>query len=242
MRTTTLPSMLEILTRNYNYRNKSAKLYELGRTYFAKNDGSGMAHEPKVLSLGAYGPDMDFFALKGAVETVLEGLRITGVRYEAEKTNPSYHPGRCAKVYCGDTLLGILGQVHPHVAGNYGVDAELYAAELSFDALYESLGAEPIYQPLPKFPAVTRDIAVVCAESVTVGALEDCIRRGAKGLLKEVSLFDIYRGKGVDDGKKSVAFNLVLRSDDRSLTAEEADEDVKSILDLLKAELDAVLR
>ena len=242
MRTTTLPSMLEILTRNYNFRNKSAKLYELGRTYFAKNDGSGMADEPKVLSLGAYGPDMDFFALKGTVELVLEGLRVTGVRYEAEPANPSYHPGRCAKVYCGDRLLGVLGQVHPHVAANYGVDCELYAAELRFDALYASIGPEPIYQPLPKFPAVTRDIAVVCDQAVTVGALEDCIRRGAKGLLKEVSLFDIYTGTGIPAGKKSVAFNLTLRSDDRNLTAEEADADVKNILELLKAELDAVLR
>ena len=242
MRTTTLPSMLEILTRNYNFRNKSAKLYELGRTYFAKKDGSGMADEPKVLSLGAYGPDMDFFALKGAVETVLDGMRITGVRYEAEKANPSYHPGRCAKVYCGDKLLGVLGQIHPQVAANYGVDGELYAAELRFDALYESIGPEPIYQPLPKFPAVTRDIAVVCDKAVTVGALEDCIRRGAHGLLKDVALFDIYTGVGIPSGKKSVAFNLTLRADDRNLTAQEADEDVKSILDLLKTELDAVLR
>ena len=122
------------------------------------------------------------------------------------------------------------------------MDAELYAAELRFDALYESKGSQPLYQPLPKFPAVTRDIAVVCDEAVTVGALEDCIRRGAKGLLKEVALFDIYRGKGVDEGKKSVAFNLILRSDERSLTAEEADEDVKSILSLLETELGAVLR
>ncbi len=242
MRTTTLPSMLEILTRNYNFRNKSAKLYELGRTYFAKNDGSGMAHEPKVLSLGAYGPDMDFFALKGTVELVLEGLRITGIRYEAEPSNPSYHPGRCAKVYRGGRLLGVLGQVHPHVAANYGVDCELYAAELRFDALYESIGPEPIYQPLPKFPAVTRDIAVVCDQAVTVGALEECIRQGAKGLLKEVSLFDIYTGPGIPAGKKSVAFNLTLRSDDRNLTAEEADADVKNILELLEAQLGAVLR
>ncbi len=242
MRTTTLPSMLEILARNYNFRNKSVKLYELGRTYFAKNDGTGMADEPKVLSLGAFGPDMDFFALKGAVETVLAGLRITGVRYEAEKSNPSYHPGRCAKVYCGETLLGVLGQVHPHVAGNYGVDCELYAAELRFDALYGSMGDKPLYQPLPKFPAVTRDIAVVCDQAVTVGALEDCIRRGAKGLLKDVALFDIYTGTGVPAGKKSVAFNLTLRADDRNLTAQEADEDVKSILDLLKTELNAALR
>ena len=242
MRTTTLPSMLEILTRNYNFRNKSAKLYELGRTYFAKNDGSGMANEPKVLSLGAYGVDMDFFALKGAVETILEGLRITGVTYVAESGNPSYHPGRCAKVYCGETLLGILGQIHPHVAENYGVDCELYAAELSFDALYASMGGKAVYQPLPKFPAVTRDIAVVCDAAVTVGALEDCIRRGAHGLLKSVTLFDIYTGTGIPAGKKSVAFNLELRSDERSLTAEEADADVKSILDLLGTELGAVLR
>ena len=242
MRTTTLPSMLEILTRNYNFRNKSAKLYELGRTYFAKNDGSGMANEPKVLSLGAYGADMDFFTLKGAVETILAGLRITGVTYVAESGNPSYHPGRCAKVYCGETLLGTLGQIHPHVAENYGVDCELYAAELSFDALYASMGGKAVYQPLPKFPAVTRDIAVVCDAAVTVGALEDCIRRGAHGLLKSVTLFDIYTGTGIPEGKKSVAFNLELRSDERSLTAEEADADVKSILDLLGTELGAVLR
>ena len=242
MRTTTLPSMLEILTRNYNFRNKSAKLYELGRTYFAKNDGSGMANEPKVLSLGAYGADMDFFALKGAVETILAGLRITGVTYVAESGNPSYHPGRCAKVYCGETLLGTLGQIHPHVAENYGVDCELYAAELSFDALYASMGGKAVYQPLPKFPAVTRDIAVVCDAAVTVGALEDRIRRGAHGLLKSVTLFDIYTGTGIPAGKKSVAFNLELRSDERNLTAEEADADVKSILDLLGTELGAVLR
>ena len=240
MRTTTLPSMLEILTRNYNFRNKSAKLYELGRVYFKRADG--LADEPKVLTLGAYGGGMDFFALKGAVEAVLKQLRIENVRFLADSENPSYHPGRCAKVFSGDRLLGVLGQIHPHVAGNYGVDAELYAAELRFDALYESKGSQPLYQPLPKFPAVTRDIAVVCDASVTVGELEDAIRKGAKGLLKDVALFDIYTGTGVAPGKKSVAFNLTLRSDDRSLTAEEADADVKSILTALEQECGAVLR
>ena len=240
MRTTALPSMLEILTRNYNFRNKSAKLYELGRVYFKRADG--LADEPKVLTLGAYGGGMDFFALKGAVEAVLKQLRIENVRFLADTENPSYHPGRCAKVYCGDRLLGTLGQVHPHVAGNYGVDTELYAAELRFDALYESKGAQPVYQPLPKFPAVTRDIAVVCDKAVTVGELEDAILKGAKGLLKDVALFDIYTGVGIAPGKKSVAFNLTLRSDDRSLTAEEADADVKSILTALEQECGAVLR
>ena len=240
MRTTTLPSMLEILTRNYNFRNKSAKLYELGRVYFKRADG--LADEPKVLTLGAYGDNMDFFALKGAVEAVLKQLRIENVRFLADSENPSYHPGRCAKVFSGDRLLGVLGQVHPHVAGNYGVDAELYAAELRFDALYESKGAQPVYQPLPKFPAVTRDIAVVCDKAVTVGELEDAILKGAKGLLKDMALFDIYTGVGIATGKKSVAFNLTLRADDRSLTAEEADADVKSILTALEQECGAVLR
>ena len=242
MRTTTLPSMLEILARNCHYRNKSVRLYELGRTYFAKNDGSGMADEPKVLSLGAYGGGMDFFELKGAVEAVLAGLRIGDARFEAEAGNPSYHPGRCARIYRGERLLGILGQIHPAVAENYDVDCELYAAELDFSALFEGMGGTPVYQPLPRFPAVTRDIALVCDKSLPVAKLEDCIRRGAKGLLKAVTLFDVYTGKGVPEGKKSVAFSLELRSDDRSLTAQEADEDVKGILDLLARELDSVLR
>ena len=242
MRTTTLPSRLEILARNCHYRNKAVRLYELGRTYFAKNDGSGMANEPKVLSLGGYGGGIDFFELKGAVEAVLAGLHIENVRFEAERGNPSYHPGRCAKVWSGDTLLGVLGQIHPSVAANYDVDAELYAAELGFDALFASMGGTPVYQPLPRFPAVTRDIALVCDRGLPVAKLEDCIRRGAKGLLKAVSLFDVYTGAGIPEGKKSVAFNLELRSDDRSLTAQEADEDVKGILELLKSELNAVLR
>ena len=128
------------------------------------------------------------------------------------------------------------------MAKNYDVDGAFYCAELSFDELMLARGADPEYTPLPKFPSVTRDIAVVCDESVTVGALEAAIRSGAKGLLKDCALFDIYRGKGVEEGKKSVAFNLVLRADDRSLTAEEADEDVQSILDTLKEKLGAVLR
>lgn len=240
MRTTILPSMLEIIARNHSYRNKSACLYELGKIYLPREDG--LADEPKYLSLGAYGDGVDFFSFKGSIETLLHELRITDVKYVACTDNDSYHPGRCAKVYAGETYLGVFGQIHPLVAANYGMDTEVYTAELSFDAMYEKRGDIPVYQPLPKFPAVTRDIAVVCDEAVTVGALEESIRRGAKGLLKDVSLFDIYRGPGVAIGKKSVAFNLVLRADDRSLTSEEADEDVQSILAALKADHNAVLR
>ena len=240
MRTTILPSMLEIIARNHSYRNKSARLYELGKIYLPREDG--LADEPKYLSLGAYGDGVDFFSFKGSIETLLHELRITDAKYVACTDNDSYHPGRCAKVYAGETYLGVFGQIHPLVAANYGMDTEVYTAELSFDAMYEKRGDIPVYQPLPKFPAVTRDIAVVCDEAVTVGALEESIRRGAKGLLKDVSLFDIYRGPGVAIGKKSVAFNLVLRADDRSLTGEEADEDVQSILAALKADHNAVLR
>ena len=242
MRTTVLPSMLEILTRNYNYRNQNVRLYEVGRIYLPGGE-DGLAVENKVLSMGAYGSDMDFYALKGCVEAILKDLRAEDVHFEVPSvTNPSYHPGRVADVYAGDQRIGVLGQVHPLVAQNYGVDAQFYCAELELNALMAAKGADPEYVPLPKFPNLTRDIAVVCDEAVTVGALEACIRKGAKGLLKECKLFDIYRGKGVDEGKKSVAFNLVLRADDRSLTSEEADADVKSILEALEKELGAVLR
>ena len=244
MRTTTLPSMLEILTRNYNYRNQDVRLYEVGRTYLPGGE-DGLAIESKTLTLGAYGGDMDFYAMKGLIEAILKELRVQDVTFRTGSGFPeavSYHPGRFAEVWSGSDCLGYFGQIHPLVAQNYGVDAAFYCAELSMDELENVKGADPEYVPLPKFPAVTRDIAVVCGKAVTVGALEDCIRRGAKGLLKDVTLFDIYTGAGIPEGKKSVAFNLTLRSDDRSLTAEEADADVKSILELLQSELNAVLR
>ena len=242
MRTTVLPSMLEILTRNCNYRNQDVKLYEVGRIYLP-GGADGLAVENKVLSMGGYGDGMDFYAMKGCVEAILKDLRVEDVRFAVPADpNPSYHPGRVADVYVGDRRIGVLGQVHPLVAKSYGVDAEFYCAELDFEQLLHMDRSIPEYVPLPKFPAVTRDIAVVCDEAITVGALEDCIRKGAKGLLKDVTLFDIYRGKGIPEGKKSVAFNLVLRADDRSLTADEADADVKSILETLEKDCGAVLR
>ena len=277
MRTTTLPSMLEVLARNYNNRSKAAWLYELGRIYTPKAPGpvptldvsedklaelglsglgkaladavskldggnDGLAMEAQILTLGAYGNGMDFFTMKGAVEALLKGIRAQDVHFEVCAEDVSYHPGRCAYVYSGSNIVGVFGQIHPQAAKNFGVDAELYCAELSFDELLLACGPDPEYAPLPKFPAVTRDIAVVCDEAVTVGALEAAIRRGAKGLLKDAALFDIYRGKNIGEGKKSVAFNLTLRADDRSLTGEEADEDVKSILEALEKDCGAVLR
>ena len=247
MRTTTLPSMLEILTRNWNYRNKNVKLYELGRIYLPGGE-NGLANESKVLTLGAYGEGMDFYAIKGVVEAILKDIRAGDVHFEpaaAEvwgNTVAPYHPGRAAAVYSGSDCLGFVGQIHPTVAQNYGVDGEFYCAELSFDELMLAKGPDAEYVSLPRFPSVERDIAVVCDEAVTVGRLESAIRKGAKGLLKEVELFDIYRGASIPAGKKSVAFSLTLRADDRSLTGEEADADVKSILATLEQECGAVLR
>mgnify|MGYP002558463503 CR=1 FL=1 len=240
MRTTVLPSMLEILTRNYNYRNKAAYLYEIGRVYFKRPDGT--ADEPKIVSLGAYGADVDFFTVKGWVETLISDLGAAKPRFAAEKENASYHPGRCAKVYVGDTYIGVFGQIHPAVAANYGVDAELYCAELSFDALYSVKGATPVYKPLPRFPSVTRDIAVVCDASIPIGDLSDCILASGGQYLKDCTLFDVYTGHHIIEGKKSVAFSLTMRSDDQTLTVEHADETVKAVLKALEEKFGAFIR
>ena len=240
MRTTVLPSMLEILTRNYNYRNKAAYLYEIGRVYFKRPDGT--ADEPKIVSLGAYGADVDFFTVKGWVETLISDLGAAKPRFVAEKENASYHPGRCAKVYVGDTCIGVFGQIHPAVAANYGVDAELYCAELSFDALYSVKGATPVYKPLPRFPSVTRDIAVVCDASIPIGDLSDCILASGGQYLKDCTLFDVYTGHHIIEGKKSVAFSLTMRSDDQTLTVEHADETVKAVLKALEEKFGAFIR
>ena len=241
MRTTILPSMLEILTRNYNYRNKSVKLYELGRIY---NLGGkdGLANESKFLSVGTYGAGVSFFTIKGLVEAVLGDIRAEGVHYEACSDNPSYHPGRCAKVYAGEHCIGVFGQIHPLVAQNYGVDAELFCAELSLTELMAVCGNDPIYQPLPKFPAVTRDIAVVCDKAIPVAKLIDCITVSGGKFLKGCNLFDIYTGSHVAEDKKSVAFSLTMRADDQTLTDDHAEEIIKSVLAALEEKFNAVIR
>ena len=240
MRTTILPSMLEILTRNYNYRNKEACLYEIGRIYLKKPDGT--ANEPKIVSLGAYGPKMNFFVLKGWVEELLESMDIVDLRFVAERENPSYHPGRCARVYAGETEIGVLGQIHPEVAKNYGVDAELYCAELRFEAMFSLKGGIPVYKPLPKFPAVTRDIAVVCGAEVPVGDMIRCIRANGGKYLCGCDIFDVYTGHHIAEGKKSVAFSLTMRAEDQTLTDDHAEETVKAVLDALKTTFGAVMR
>ena len=240
MRTTVLPSMLEILTRNYNFRNKAAALYEIGKIYLKREDG--LADEPKIVSMGAYGADVNFFTVKGWVEELLHALNTPKAKFVAEHGNAAYHPGRCAKVYVGEEYIGVFGQIHPEVARNYGVDAELYCAELSFDALCRVKGGIPVYKPLPKFPSVTRDIAVVCSSDITVGELTDCILASGGQYLKDCTLFDVYTGHHIAEGMKSVAFSLTMRADDQTLTDEHADETVRNVLSALREKYGAVIR
>ena len=162
--------------------------------------------------------------------------------FVADRSNPSYHPGRCAKVFLGDTLLGTFGQVHPAVTANYGVDTELYCAELSFDAIFANRRPLPVYVPLPKFPTVMRDIAVVCRKDIPVGELSACIKRSGGSFLKGCTVFDVYTGHHIAEGLKSVAFSLTMRADDRTMTDEDADNTVQNVLSALKAEFNAFIR
>ena len=241
MRTVALPSMLAILARNNAYHNDAVKLYELAKVYLPK-PGQILPDEPKHLVLGTYGEHEDFFKMKGEIEAFLRGMNVPEARYTAEKHDPTFHPGRCARVSVGGVDLGCFGQIHPLVARSYGIDGEIYAAELNFTALLSLQLPEKTYTPLPKYPAVTRDIAVVCDETVTVAALSDCIRAAGGKLLRSVELFDIYRGKGIASGSKSAAFRLTLRADDRTLTDADSDGVVSAVLAALEKELNAKLR
>ena len=241
MRTTALPSMLDILSRNNAYHNKSVKLYELAKIYLPV-EGQILPQEPKILVLGSYGAGENFFTIKGELEAILTGLRMPKATYEAEKNNPSYHPGRCAKVTVAGVDVGYIGQIHPLVAKNYDIDAEIYVAEINFTALIPLRMPEPTYTALPKYPAVTRDLAVVCDEEITVAQVEAVISSSAGKLLRNIRLFDIYRGTGVPDGKKSLAFSLELRADDRTLTDTDSEQVVSRVLDNLKEKIGAILR
>ncbi len=240
MRTTTLPSVLEVLARNWNFRNKAVRIYEFAKVYKKRPDG--MADEPKILTLGAYGGGMDFYTLKGTVEELCDTLRISGVEYVPVRDDPSYHPGRCAAVYAGGEYLGRFGQVHPLVAKNYGVSEELYAAELDFPAMFAHRTTELYYAPLPRYPAVMRDISLVCDDALTAGELEKCIRRAGGEYLESVEVFDVYKGANIPEGKKSISFALALRAGDQTLTDDHADEAVAAILGALAREYGAVIR
>ena len=241
MRTVILPSMLDILSRNYAFKNKGVKLYEIGKIYLPV-EGQKLLDEPKRMIFGTYGEHENFFTLKGEIDALLEQLNVHPAAYIADTKNPSYHPGRCADIIIDGKKLGVIGQIHPLVAEGYGIDGEVYVAELDFTGLQAALAPERVFHSLPKFPTVSRDLALVCDEAMTVGMLEACIKKAGGKLLRSIQLFDIYRGPGIAPGKKSVAFSLELRADDRTLTDEDTTGVTNSVLEKLKNDLGVTLR
>ena len=240
MRTIALPSMMEILAKNYNNRNASAALYELAREYIPTTPDE-LPVEKNTLIAGLYGDGADFFQMKGIVEELLSAISVYDYDVEACCDNPSYHPGRCANLVKDGRVFGVMGEIHPAVAENYGMDCRVYSFSLDADALFELSQPEKTYKPLPKFPAVTRDLALLCDESIPVGTLEKAIVRGGDSLLEAIQLFDVYQGAQIETGKKSVAFSITLRSADSTLTDEQTNSVMKKVMKELEKE-GAVLR
>lgn len=236
MRTTGLPSLLEVAARNYSFRAERAALYELATVYIPAESETELPEEKKILTAGIYGEGVDFFTVKGAVQQVLAQLHINKVKFKPCADAPSYHPGRTACVYSGDTYLGIVGQLHPTVAKNYGINTEVYAFEFDMNSLYDCRGGVSEYKPVPKYPAVTRDLSLVCKNEVYSGDIEEKIKKAGRPLLESIKVFDVYTGLQVAHGYKSIAYALVLRSPDHTLGDEEIDAAMKKIISVLEAD------
>ena len=248
MRTLLTPGMLEVLGRNYARNVEKVRAYEIGLTYMNNLiDDKALPLESYNLSIGLYGKDEDFFTLKGMVEILLERLGIKDVRFVAESEYRVYHPGRCARIVTRDlngedAELGIMGEIHPDVSENYGIGTRAYACELFFDLITELSDKEIQYRQLPKYPSTSRDMALLVDEDVQVGDMEAVIRSAGTEILDSVKLFDVYRGQQVSEGKKSVAFSLTYRHDDRTLTDEETDAVHAGIIEALEEKFNAIVR
>ncbi len=234
MRTTTLPSMLEVLARNYNNRNAAAWLYEIGNEYIPQGENV-LPQENPQLTIGLYGDDADFYTLKGMVEAVLQTANLVDWDIAPEKTNPTFHPGRCAVISKAGKQIAVLGEVHPTVLDNYGIGVKAYLAKLDMTAMQQLQAPERQYRPLPKFPATTRDLSLVCEEELPIIEIEKAVKAAVNAsILEAVKLFDVYQGSQIEAGKKSVSYSVVLRAMDRTLTDEEADNAVRKILKALE--------
>ncbi|MBQ5315522.1 MAG: phenylalanine--tRNA ligase subunit beta [Oscillospiraceae bacterium] len=235
MRTTIIPSMCEVLARNYNYRNAVARLYEIGNEYIPVS-GKELPDEPARLAIGMYGNNVDFYDIKGAVDEIMEemGIMDYDVTACAEgcpiEEYVAFHPGRSAIVTKGDTVLAIMGELHPETLENYEIGVKAYVAKLLIPEMMSVSVTEKTYKPLPKFPATTRDLSVVCDDSITVASLEKAIKNAVGKILEKVTLFDVYKGSQIAEGKKSVSFSISMRSMESTLTDEQADAAMKRVL------------
>lgn len=241
MRTTTLNGILNSLSINYNRRNETAMLYEVGKI-FEKVEGQELPNEIKKLTVGMYGKDVDFYTLKGLVESLMEDLHVQKVELERNTELVFMHPGRTANLLIGGKVCGYFGEIHPQVAKNYGLEAKTYVAELDLAMILNNMEKARSYSALPKFPSSTRDIAMLVAADVLVGDIEKVIRQRAGKLLESCELFDVYQGKQIEEGFKSVAYNLVFRAPDRTLADEDIQKPMKKILNGLEMVIGAKLR
>ena len=240
MRTDMLSSVLKVLRTNFSRRNAEAGIFEIGSVYIPKEE-QVLPDENQIVAVGMYG-GCDFYDIKGKVENMLADLNINDYEFITCKDNPSFHPGRCAHIYAGGKFLGIIGQIHPKVAANFKIGVETYCALLDFNVLLSGYTTDRQYKTLPKFPATSRDIAVILDKNINVGEVIKIIESNRNGILESYSLFDVYEGEQVGDGKKSVAYSLLFRAEDRTLTDKEVNEVMDKILSGLKEKLNAELR
>lgn len=240
MRTNAIPSMMDILSKNYNNRNGAVSLYEIGNEYIPV-EGELLPDEVPNLVLGMYGDDKNFFTLKGVVENLLDTLAIREYDVDAKSDDPTFHPGRCAVLSKDGEEFGIIGEVHPLVCANYGINTRVYVGKLKLRKLFAMMDTQRSYVPMPKFPASTRDLALLCDDALPVMTMEKAIKAAAGKILEKIELFDVYKGSQIAEGKKSVAFNISMRASDRTLTDEEVNGAMSKILKALE-ELGAQIR
>ena len=245
MRPTTIPSMMQILATNANKKNQNVKLFDLSRSYKDVKQEVQKGEVPlqeEILTIGMYGEDVDFYTLKGIVENILEAISVNHYEVEKETENASYHPGRCANVKVGMDVIATLGEVHPEVLDNYMITKRAYLAEVNVTKLVKYAKANKKYTEVPKFPAVERDIAVIVNEEVEVGQIEKIVTKKAKKLLERIQLFDIYRSEKLGENKKSVAYSLIFRDKSKTLSDEEINGIMETIVSELEKQLGAELR
>jgi phenylalanyl-tRNA synthetase beta chain len=246
MRTTTLPSMLEILAGNYKNRNASVKLFEVGKEYIPTEEGK-LPNEPTRLTVGMYGDDIDFFDMKGTVDALLAEVGIADCEYVRASENDTFeevcalHPGRSAVILKDGIAIGFLGELHPAVQENYGFGTRVYAAKLNVTEMMPLAQTEITYKETPKFPAITRDLSLLCEDALPVGTMEKAIKNAVGKILEKVTLFDVYKGQQIAEGMKSVSFSISMRSHEGTLTDEQADAAMKRVLKAL-GDLGAALR
>ena len=233
MRPTTIPSMMQILATNANYKNQDVKLFDISRSYKNINNEIEQGEVPlqeNILTIGMYGDDTDFYTLKGLIENVLQAASINRYDIQKQRENESYHPGRCAEIKVGIDTIATFGEVHPELLDNYDIGKRAYLAEVNITKLVKYSKANKKYVEVPKFPAVERDIAVIVDEIVEVGQIEKIITKKGKKLLESAKLFDIYRDEKIGKGKKSVAYSLIFRDKNKTLSDEEINATINDII------------